>query len=256
MSCSSGQSQAPIRAGRSLFHGRREGWHKGCVLGRARRCALGKPTLILPGLRPATEARSLHNSYRLLVIRTSGCTWGAFPEARVLACRHSHMGCLPCLKCITCGLVSNPAIPVREEPEAPVTPPALSCLSVSHLMLPVELTAISAGCLSGQRPLATFLGWGTSETQAPIAPRTGCPRTLPPGGWCGTHPHSALCSSLLPSQGVRNFSVPVGLDSSVRVDLVVVGSVAVSEKGKLEACVEACLWLELANINLQQTDGE
>nr|XP_034378902.1 methenyltetrahydrofolate synthase domain-containing protein isoform X1 [Arvicanthis niloticus] len=33
------------------------------------------------------------------------------------------------------------------------------------------------------------------------------------------------------SQGVRNFSVPVGLDSSVRVDLVVVGSVAVSEKG-------------------------
>ncbi|XP_060247841.1 methenyltetrahydrofolate synthase domain-containing protein isoform X3 [Meriones unguiculatus] len=33
------------------------------------------------------------------------------------------------------------------------------------------------------------------------------------------------------SQGVRNFSVPVGLDASVLVDLVVVGSVAVSEKG-------------------------
>ncbi|XP_021112288.1 methenyltetrahydrofolate synthase domain-containing protein isoform X7 [Heterocephalus glaber] len=33
------------------------------------------------------------------------------------------------------------------------------------------------------------------------------------------------------AQGVRNFSVPVGLDSSVHVDLVVVGSVAVSEKG-------------------------
>ncbi|XP_021112289.1 methenyltetrahydrofolate synthase domain-containing protein isoform X9 [Heterocephalus glaber] len=32
------------------------------------------------------------------------------------------------------------------------------------------------------------------------------------------------------AQGVRNFSVPVGLDSSVHVDLVVVGSVAVSEK--------------------------
>ncbi|XP_038954268.1 methenyltetrahydrofolate synthase domain-containing protein isoform X5 [Rattus norvegicus] len=32
------------------------------------------------------------------------------------------------------------------------------------------------------------------------------------------------------SQGVRNFSVPVGLDSNVLVDLVVVGSVAVSEK--------------------------
>ncbi|KAM7058721.1 methenyltetrahydrofolate synthase domain-containing protein isoform 2-T2 [Molossus nigricans] len=33
------------------------------------------------------------------------------------------------------------------------------------------------------------------------------------------------------SQGVRNHSVPVGLDSRVLVDLVVVGSVAVSEKG-------------------------
>ncbi|XP_006990209.1 methenyltetrahydrofolate synthase domain-containing protein isoform X2 [Peromyscus maniculatus bairdii] len=33
------------------------------------------------------------------------------------------------------------------------------------------------------------------------------------------------------SQGVRNFSVPVSLDSSVLVDLIVVGSVAVSEKG-------------------------
>ncbi|XP_076989349.1 methenyltetrahydrofolate synthase domain-containing protein isoform X1 [Tamandua tetradactyla] len=33
------------------------------------------------------------------------------------------------------------------------------------------------------------------------------------------------------SQGVRNYSVPIGLDSKVHVDLVVVGSVAVSEKG-------------------------
>ncbi|KAL6045621.1 hypothetical protein STEG23_029522, partial [Scotinomys teguina] len=33
------------------------------------------------------------------------------------------------------------------------------------------------------------------------------------------------------SQGVRDFSVPVSLDSSVLVDLIVVGSVAVSEKG-------------------------
>ncbi|XP_017399158.1 methenyltetrahydrofolate synthase domain-containing protein isoform X2 [Cebus imitator] len=33
------------------------------------------------------------------------------------------------------------------------------------------------------------------------------------------------------SQGVRNYSVPIGLDSRVLVDLVVVGSVAVSEKG-------------------------
>ncbi|XP_016052723.1 PREDICTED: methenyltetrahydrofolate synthase domain-containing protein isoform X1 [Miniopterus natalensis] len=33
------------------------------------------------------------------------------------------------------------------------------------------------------------------------------------------------------SQGVRNYSVPVGLDSRVLVDLVMVGSIAVSEKG-------------------------
>lgn len=35
-------------------------------------------------------------------------------------------------------------------------------------------------------------------------------------------------------QGVRNYSTPVGLDSRVLVDLVVVGSVAVSEKGKIK----------------------
>jgi len=32
-------------------------------------------------------------------------------------------------------------------------------------------------------------------------------------------------------QGVKEFSVPVGLDADVKVDLLVVGSVAVSEKG-------------------------
>lgn len=32
-------------------------------------------------------------------------------------------------------------------------------------------------------------------------------------------------------QGVKDFSVPVGLDAKIKVDLVVVGSVAVSEKG-------------------------
>ncbi|XP_075136737.1 methenyltetrahydrofolate synthase domain-containing protein isoform X2 [Leptodactylus fuscus] len=37
-----------------------------------------------------------------------------------------------------------------------------------------------------------------------------------------------ICST---SQGVKDFSVPMGLDSVVQVDLVVVGSVAVSEKG-------------------------
>ncbi|XP_030153509.1 methenyltetrahydrofolate synthase domain-containing protein isoform X3 [Lynx canadensis] len=42
----------------------------------------------------------------------------------------------------------------------------------------------------------------------------------------GKHSGPRLCS-----QGVRNYSTPVGLDSRVLVDLVVVGSVAVSEKG-------------------------
>ncbi|XP_077569509.1 methenyltetrahydrofolate synthase domain-containing protein isoform X1 [Stigmatopora nigra] len=37
-----------------------------------------------------------------------------------------------------------------------------------------------------------------------------------------------VCSS---SQGVKEFSVPIGLEDKVKVDLVVVGSVAVSEKG-------------------------
>lgn len=37
-----------------------------------------------------------------------------------------------------------------------------------------------------------------------------------------------ICST---SQGVKDYSVPIGLDAKVHVDLVVVGSVAVSEKG-------------------------
>lgn len=36
------------------------------------------------------------------------------------------------------------------------------------------------------------------------------------------------------SQGVKDFSVPVGLDAKVKIDLVVVGSVAVSEKGNCQ----------------------
>ncbi|KAM8945978.1 methenyltetrahydrofolate synthase domain-containing protein [Pelodytes ibericus] len=37
-----------------------------------------------------------------------------------------------------------------------------------------------------------------------------------------------ICST---SQGVKDYSIPMGLDAQVKVDLVVVGSVAVSEKG-------------------------
>ncbi|XP_004067391.1 methenyltetrahydrofolate synthase domain-containing protein isoform X1 [Oryzias latipes] len=51
-------------------------------------------------------------------------------------------------------------------------------------------------------------------------------RITPPQG--ASKEQLRICSS---SQGVRDFSVPVGLDAKVKVDLVVVGSVAVSEKG-------------------------
>uniref|UniRef100_A0A3B3Z5Z7 Methenyltetrahydrofolate synthase domain-containing protein n=1 Tax=Periophthalmus magnuspinnatus TaxID=409849 RepID=A0A3B3Z5Z7_9GOBI len=43
-----------------------------------------------------------------------------------------------------------------------------------------------------------------------------------------TKKHLHICSS---SQGVKDFSVPVSLDARMKVDLVIVGSVAVSEKG-------------------------
>nr|XP_028595906.1 methenyltetrahydrofolate synthase domain-containing protein isoform X7 [Podarcis muralis] len=51
-------------------------------------------------------------------------------------------------------------------------------------------------------------------------------RIIPPPG--ATKEMLRKCAT---SQGVRDYSVPVGLDSKVHVDLVVVGSVAVSEKG-------------------------
>lgn len=50
----------------------------------------------------------------------------------------------------------------------------------------------------------------------------------------------ALCKPpvLFFLQGVKEHSVPVGLDGKAQVDLVVVGSVAVSEKGKEELPAE------------------
>lgn len=49
---------------------------------------------------------------------------------------------------------------------------------------------------------------------------------------------SALCEPKIMffSQGIKEYSVPVGLDGKAQVDLVVVGSVAVSEKGKIKPC--------------------
>ncbi|NWI99209.1 MTHSD protein, partial [Crypturellus undulatus] len=51
-------------------------------------------------------------------------------------------------------------------------------------------------------------------------------KIVPPPG--ATKEMLRICAT---SQGVKDFSVPVGLDGKARVDLVVVGSVAVSEKG-------------------------
>ncbi|XP_067396297.1 methenyltetrahydrofolate synthase domain-containing protein isoform X2 [Emydura macquarii macquarii] len=51
-------------------------------------------------------------------------------------------------------------------------------------------------------------------------------KIVPPPG--ATKEILRICAT---SQGVKNYSVPIGLDAKVQVDLVVVGSVAVSEKG-------------------------
>ncbi|XP_058010939.1 methenyltetrahydrofolate synthase domain-containing protein isoform X2 [Ahaetulla prasina] len=51
-------------------------------------------------------------------------------------------------------------------------------------------------------------------------------RIVPPPG--ATKETLRKCAT---SQGVRDYSVPIGLDAKVHVDLIVVGSVAVSEKG-------------------------
>ncbi|KAM9121919.1 methenyltetrahydrofolate synthase domain-containing protein isoform 2-T3 [Pangshura tecta] len=51
-------------------------------------------------------------------------------------------------------------------------------------------------------------------------------KIVPPPG--ATKEILRICAT---SQGVKDYSVPIGLDAKVHVDLVVVGSVAVSEKG-------------------------
>ncbi|NXN27852.1 MTHSD protein, partial [Nycticryphes semicollaris] len=51
-------------------------------------------------------------------------------------------------------------------------------------------------------------------------------RIVPPSG--ATKEILRICAT---AQGIKEYSVPVGLDGKARVDLVVVGSVAVSEKG-------------------------
>ncbi|XP_027015033.1 methenyltetrahydrofolate synthase domain-containing protein isoform X1 [Tachysurus fulvidraco] len=79
--------------------------------------------------------------------------------------------------------------------------------------------------LEGAR-LATLQAGKTLLVPTPRL-RTGLfNRIVPPHG--ATKEDLRVCST---SRGVKEFSVPVGLDSRIHVDLVVVGSVAVSEKG-------------------------
>jgi len=56
--------------------------------------------------------------------------------------------------------------------------------------------------------------------------------------FCLTGWKTALCEPKITFflQGIKEYIVPVGLDGKARVDLVVVGSVAVSEKGKRKPC--------------------
>ncbi|NXT05890.1 MTHSD protein, partial [Prunella fulvescens] len=96
----------------------------------------------------------------------------------------------------------------------------------------------AASCCSFPRPLCRELpSVPPSSSQFPSARktllvptprlRTGLfNRIVPPPG--ATKEMLRICAT---SQGVRDYSVPVGLDGKAQVDLVVVGSVAVSEKG-------------------------
>jgi hypothetical protein len=48
-------------------------------------------------------------------------------------------------------------------------------------------------------------------------------------------------------QGLKEYSVPIGLEAKVKVDLIVIGSVAVSKEGKgkkMEYVVKNCYCLQ------------
>lgn len=88
---------------------------KGGRFGHARQTHTGRPTQILPGLRPATEAQSFHTFYT-----GSWSGWVAalgvhFQKQECLLNEDTATrGHLPCLRCITRGLISN------EHPDVPV----------------------------------------------------------------------------------------------------------------------------------------
>uniref|UniRef100_G3PTW8 Methenyltetrahydrofolate synthase domain-containing protein n=1 Tax=Gasterosteus aculeatus TaxID=69293 RepID=G3PTW8_GASAC len=103
-----------------------------------------------------------------------------------------------------------------------------ACTKVSELQVFTQATEVKVDPdkpLEGAR-LAVLQAQKTLLVPTPRL-RTGLfNKITPPQG--ATKEQLRICSS---SQGVRDFSVPFDLDEKVKVDLVVVGSVAVSEKG-------------------------
>ncbi|XP_068586291.1 methenyltetrahydrofolate synthase domain-containing protein isoform X1 [Cebidichthys violaceus] len=103
-----------------------------------------------------------------------------------------------------------------------------ACTKVSELQVFTQSTEVKVDPdkpLEGAR-LAVLQAEKTLLVPTPRL-RTGLfNKITPPEG--ASKEQLRICSS---SQGVRDFSVPVDLDAKVKVDLVVVGSVAVSEKG-------------------------
>ncbi|KAM9366967.1 methenyltetrahydrofolate synthase domain-containing protein [Symphorus nematophorus] len=103
-----------------------------------------------------------------------------------------------------------------------------ACAKVSELQVFTQTTEVKVDPdkpLEGAR-LAVLQARKTLLVPTPRL-RTGLfNKITPPQG--ASKEQLRICSS---SQGVKDFSVPVGLDAKVKVDLVVVGSVAVSEKG-------------------------
>lgn len=68
---------------------------------------------------------------------------------------------------------------------------------------------------------------------------------------------SVSTDKLFVLKGIKELSVPVGLEDKVQVDLVVVGSVAVSEKGNSTSynnlrIVSYCNAMMLSNVNRLQ----
>ncbi|XP_041842457.1 methenyltetrahydrofolate synthase domain-containing protein isoform X1 [Melanotaenia boesemani] len=104
----------------------------------------------------------------------------------------------------------------------------MACAKVAELQMFTQAAAVKVDPdkpLEGAR-LAVLQARKTLLVPTPRL-RTGLfNKITPPQG--ASKEQLRICSS---SQGVKDFSVPVDLDAKVKVDLMVVGSVAVSEKG-------------------------